>query len=98
MATLTSFQPAAPRALRSPRARRCSVRIETDSGVYVGKLYVAHGKGRVSDVLSDERQFLNLTDATHNDGLTVESYLAINKHHIRTLRVVEEGVEEAAGS
>jgi hypothetical protein len=97
MATLTSFAPAGPVAARSPRARRYTVRLETDSGIYVGKLYVPHGKGRVSDVIADERPFLNLTEVTHNDGLTVESYVAVNKRHIHTLRVVDEGVEEAAG-
>ncbi len=94
MATLTQFTPADTRMARSPRARRCTVRIETDSGAYVGKLYIAHGKGRVSDVLSDERQFLNLTDVSINDGLNTESYVALNKLHIRTLRVVDEGIDE----
>ena len=76
---------------RNVRERRCTVRLETDSGVFVGKMYVAHGKGRVSDVLCDDRPFLSLTDVTTDDGQSIESFVAINKRSIHTLRVLAEG-------
>jgi hypothetical protein len=81
----------APSASRSPHPRRCLVRIETDSGTFVGRVYVAHGKGRVSDVLSDERPFLNLTEVKSGEAGPAEAFVAINKRCIRTLRVLDEG-------
>ncbi len=95
MASLTTLRatPVSAGPVRSPRARRCSVRIETESGVYVGKVYVPHGRGRVSDVLVDDRAFLSLTDVTCNESATIEAYVAINKRHIRTLRILDEADE-----
>lgn len=85
-----SLAPASSPA-RAPHARRCTVRVETESGVLVGKVYIAHGRGRVSDVLSDERPFLNLTDVTSAEGAAPEPFVAVNKRHILTLRVLDEG-------
>lgn len=85
-----------PVVTRAPHARRCTVRVETDSGTFVGKVYVAHGKGRVSDVLSDERPFLNLTDVMVGGSGPAEAFVAINKRYVRTLRVLDEGREAAA--
>jgi len=75
-------------------ARWATVRVETDNGVYVGRLYVADASTRVSDVLSDDRQFLSLKDVSMNDGPYTESFMAVNKHFIRTLRILDEGVPE----
>jgi hypothetical protein len=76
------------------RARRATVRVETDNGVYVGRLYVAGAARRVSDVLCDDRQFLSLTDVSMNDGKHTESFMAVNKQFIRALRILDEGVPE----
>ena len=73
------------------RARWATVKIETDTAIYVGRLYVPETKKRVSDVLSDERQFLSLTDVTVNHTPGVEPFVAINKTYVRTLRVLHEG-------
>jgi hypothetical protein len=73
------------------RARWATVKVETDTAVYVGRLYVPETKKRVSDVLSDERQFLSLTDVSVNGSTETESFVAVNKQYVRTLRVVQEG-------
>jgi hypothetical protein len=73
------------------RARWATVKIETDTAIYVGRLYVPETKKRVSDVLSDERQFLSLTEVTVNHASEVEAFVAINKNCVRTLRVLHEG-------
>ena len=75
------------------RSRRATVRIETDGCVYVGRLWMAEAKGRVSDVLADDRQFLSLTEVRVNDG-EQEAYLAVNKSFIRTLRILDEGASD----
>ena len=72
------------------RARWATVKIETDTAVYVGRLYVPETKKRVSDVLSDERQFLSLTEVSVNGSTELEAFVALNKQYVRTLRVVEE--------
>ena len=73
------------------RSRWATVRVETDGGVYVGRIYVPDTKQRVSDVLADDRQFLSLTEVRVNDGERVENYMAINKSFVRTLRILDEG-------
>ena len=73
------------------RARWATVKIETDTAIYVGRLYVPETKKRVSDVLSDERQFLSLTEVTTNHNNEVEPFVAVNKNCVRTLRVLHEG-------
>jgi len=101
MSTLPQLRPA-PAVTnfvgRSPRAHRSTVRVETDSGTFVGKVYVAHGKGRVSDILSDERQFLNLTEVISSESGQIEPFVAINKRYIRTLRILDEGTDSPAGA
>jgi hypothetical protein len=73
------------------RSRLATVRVETDGGTYVGRIYVPDTARRVSDVLADDRQFLSLTDVRVNDGEHVEAYLAVNKRFVRTLRILDEG-------
>ena len=72
------------------RSRWATVRVETDGGIYVGRIYVPDTRQRVSDVLADDRQFLSLTDVRVNDGEHVEAYMAINKSFVRTLRILDE--------
>ena len=73
------------------RARWATVRVETDGGIYVGRLYVPDTKKRVSDVLADDRQFLSLTEVSVNDQEQIESFVAVNKQFVRTLRIIDEG-------
>ena len=73
------------------RARWATVRIETEGGVYVGRVYVPETKKRLSDVLCDDRPFINLTEVSLNDGESVEPFVAINKRYVRTVRVLHEG-------
>ena len=73
------------------RSRFATIRVETDGGIYVGRIYVPDTNRRVSDVLADDRQFLSLTDVRVNDGEQVEAYMAVNKSFVRTLRILDEG-------
>lgn len=78
------------------RARWATVRVETEGGTYVGRMYVPETKKRVSDVLSDDRQFISLTEVSVNDSSHTESFMAINKLYIRTIRILHEGLPEAS--
>jgi hypothetical protein len=80
----------------SGKARWCKVRIETETAVYVGRMYLTDGKKRLSDVLCDERPFLNLTEVTINDCGSVESFVALNKNYVRTLRILQDVAEAMA--
>ena len=91
MATMITERGADVLAYRPDRSRWATVRVETDGGVYVGRIYVPDTKQRVSDVLADDRQFLSLTEVRVNDGERVEDYMAINKSFVRTLRILDEG-------
>ena len=91
MATMAVERRAVTAINYAARARWATVKIETDTAVYVGRLYVPETKKRVSDVLSDERQFLSLTEVSVNGSAEVEPFVALNKHYVRTLRVVQEG-------
>ena len=77
------------------RARWATVRIETESATYVGRVYVPDSKKRLSDLLCDERPFLNMTEVTINDSNQAEPFVALNKHFIRTVRIIHEGEPEA---
>lgn len=76
------------------RARWATVRVETEDHTYVGRIYIPETKKRVSDVLSDERLFLNLTEVAVDNTGEVEAYVAINKRYVRTIRVLDEGRSE----
>lgn len=89
MATSLSRAAAAP-----ARARWATVRVETDGAVYVGRAYVPETRKRLSDMLCDDRPFLNLTDVKVDGGEKLEPYVAINKRFIRTVRVLDEGTPE----
>jgi len=52
---------------------------------------VGETKKRLSDVLCDDRPFINLTEVSLNDGESVEAFVAINKNYVRTVRVLHEG-------
>ena len=80
------------------RARWATVRIETDTASYVGRLFVPETKKRLSDVLCDDRQFVNLTEVSVNDGEGTESFIALNKRYIKTVRVLDEGGAEVLAS
>jgi len=73
------------------RAKWCTVRIETDEAVYVGRVYVPETKKRLSDVLCDERPFLSLTEVSVNDADNHESFIALNKAFVRSVRILHEG-------
>jgi len=94
MSSLLAVQP--PPMGKSPRARWSKVRVEVDDVVYDGQLYVPDGKRRVSDVLADERPFLNLIEVSVNGSEPRERFVAINKRYIRTLRILDEGELAAA--
>jgi hypothetical protein len=91
MATTTVGRRADVLAYTPDRSSWATVRVETDGGVYVGRLCVPDAKQRVSDVLADDRQFLSLIEVRVNDGERVEGYMAINKRFVRTLRILDEG-------
>jgi len=78
------------------RARWATVRVETEGATYVGRLFVPDSKRRLSDVLCDDRPFLNMTEVTINDSHQVEPFVALNKQYIRTVRIISEDVEPAA--
>jgi hypothetical protein len=73
------------------RARWATVRIETDGSIYVGRVYVPETKKRLSDVLCDDRPFVNLTEVSINDSDAVEPFVAVNKRFIKTVRVLHDG-------
>lgn len=72
------------------KARWATVRVETDGAVYVGRLYIPETKKRLSDVLCDDRPFLNMTDVTINDLEAVEPFVALNKAFVKSVRVLQE--------
>jgi hypothetical protein len=91
MATTLVGRKAAVPTYTPERSRFATVRVETDGGIYVGRIYVPDTNRRVSDVLADDRQFLSLTDVRVNEGEHVEAYMAVNKSFVRTLRILDEG-------
>lgn len=78
------------------RARWATVRIETETGTYVGRVFIPENKKRLSDVLCDDRPFLSLTEVTVNDGEHIEPFIAVNKSWVRTVRVLDEGQADLA--
>ncbi|MET0553933.1 MAG: hypothetical protein ABW221_12895 [Vicinamibacteria bacterium] len=77
------------------RARWATVRVETDDGVYIGRMFIPEMKKRLSDVLCDERPFILLTEPTKDAAPMRESFVAVNKTFVRTVRVLAE--HEAEG-
>jgi hypothetical protein len=74
------------------RAKWSLVSIETENATYVGRVYVPETKRRLSDVLCDERPFVNLTDVSINGRTPSEPFVAVNKSCIRTVRVLQDEV------
>jgi hypothetical protein len=91
MATVMEVRRHEPTSNYTPaRARWATVRIETDGTIYVGRIFVPETKKRLSDVIADERMFLNLTQVSVNDSTTVEAFVALNKQYVKTIRVLNE--------
>src|SRR5688500_20327068 len=83
-ARMPGFQPYAQ------KARWVTVRVETEGAVYEGRIFVPETKKRVSDVLCDDRLFLNLTDVTISGATEIESFVALNKSFVKSVRVVAD--------
>lgn len=96
MSSMLAVQPAPLGKASRARARWSKVVVEVDGIAYEGQLYIPDGKRRVSDVLCDERPFLNLIEVAINGKTPRERYVAINKSYVRTLRVLDEGEAEFA--
>jgi hypothetical protein len=77
-------------AVQAGRARWATVRVETDEGIYIGRMFIPEMKKRLSDVLCDERMFVALTEASKDGAPMMESFVAINKSFVRTVRVLKE--------
>lgn len=80
----------------SARAKWATVRVETEGAVYVGRVYIPETKKRFSDVLCDDRPFLNLTEVAVNESEMVEPFVAVNKQFVKTVRVLHEGEADVA--
>ena len=95
MAMPTLARPTAGASPAPARARWATVRVETDTAVYVGRVYIPETRKRFSDMLCDDRPFLNLTDVSTDGGERIEDYVAVSKRFVRTVRILDEGVPES---
>ena len=73
---------------RSRRTRRrwCRVRVETDTGAYLGSLELG-GVG-LRELVDDERTYLGLWNAEQEGAPGVEEFLALHKGTICSIVVV----------
>lgn len=78
------------------RAKWATVRVETEGTVYVGRMFVPDSKRRLSDVLCDDRPFVNLTEVMINGSPSGLPFLAVNKRFIKTVQVLQDGDSECA--
>ena len=78
--------------------RWVTVRIETDRGSYEGRLHVPHGRRRPEDVLNDEAAFLSLVDVTMAGAERQEPLVTLNKRHIRTAQILDDGEGDREGN
>lgn len=92
LARATSFQLGA-----NPRAKWSLVSIETQNAIYVGRVFVPETKRRLSDVLCDERPFVNLIDVAINGREPSVPFVALNKGCIQTVRVLQDDAGEPDG-
>jgi hypothetical protein len=76
-------------------AKWATVRVETEGTVYVGKVFVPESKRRLSDVLCDDRPFVNITEVTVNGAKSGLPFIAINKRFIKTVQVLQDGEIES---
>jgi hypothetical protein len=83
-----------PVGMAPSRARWATVQVDTETGTYVGRLYVPETKKRASDVLSDDRLFIFLTEVSLGESTHVEPFVAINKRFVRTVRILDDGAPE----
>ena len=95
---MAAAYPSIQGASHAGRARWATVRVETDDGVYVGRMFIPEMKKRLSDVLCDERPFIMLTEPTKDAAPMMEAFVAVNKSFVRTVRVLQEHEPEAPAS
>jgi hypothetical protein len=70
--------------------RRVKVRMRTTSGmVYVGRVYVEEKK-RLTDVLNDDRMFVNMTEVEETDNPRKIPFVAIHKGSVETVTIIPE--------
>ena len=82
----------------NPRAKWSLVSIETENAIYVGRVFVPETKRRLSDVLCDDRPFVNLIEVAINGRQPAEPFVALNKGCIQTVRVLQDDAGEPDGN
>ncbi len=68
------------------KGKRIIVTVKTASTTYTGEFFVPELRTRLSDVLNDkDKDFINLTNVTINNGEKKVDYVCINKQMIEAL-------------
>ncbi len=82
----------ARRRPEAPRRRRrwYRVRVETESGAYVGRLRLDGPRGTLRETVDDDRAYLALWDATEEATGSCDDYVAIHKGAIRCVVLLGE--------
>jgi len=70
--------------------RWATVRVETDSCVYVGRVPVPNRR-HVAAAVAESGFFVYLTEVRVAGRSTTEPFVAINRNYIKTLRVLDDG-------
>jgi hypothetical protein len=86
------------RRVEAPRRRRrwYHVRVETESGAYVGRLRLDGPRGTLRETVDDDRAYLALWDATEEATGSCEEYVAIHKGGIRYVVLLGEAAAGAS--
>jgi hypothetical protein len=79
------------RVRRSDKPRWYRVRVDSESGVYLGSLCL--DAGGLRSVIDDERAYLPLWNAVHEGSAAPANFLALHKAGIRSVLVVGEDGE-----
>jgi hypothetical protein len=81
---------------RSRRRRWFRVRVETEEGVYTGRLRSEGPRGTLHETIADDRAYLSLWDATAEATGSRDEYVAIHKGSIRCVVLLGEEDARAA--
>ena len=74
------------------------VKIRACETLYIGDIHITDTKSRVSDIINDNRMFIELVNATEEgkiDDIEI-GYIALHKSIIESVSVVEENSEKEA--